>query len=83
MTANDVSDKGDMDKRICLTNIPVKTTEFMDQEQSDNPLTKKSKVSSPFLEPLGSNMTNLTPCAMVCLSSSCHNILHDSLILLF
>ncbi|XP_042450262.1 acyl-CoA-binding domain-containing protein 6-like isoform X2 [Zingiber officinale] len=59
--ADDNSNKENTDLPTYVTSTPVERGKISDQEQLDSPGAKKPRNSNPFIDILGSNLTNLTP----------------------
>lgn len=63
--ADDNSNKGNTDLPTYVTATPVERGKISDQEQFDSPCAKRPRNSNPFIDILGSNLTNLTPSVKV------------------
>ncbi|XP_074571348.1 protein GLUTELIN PRECURSOR ACCUMULATION 3-like [Curcuma longa] len=59
--ADDNSNKGNTDLPTHVTSTPVERGKISDQEQLDSLRAKRPRNSNPFIDILGSNLTNLTP----------------------
>ncbi|RRT79042.1 hypothetical protein BHE74_00024134 [Ensete ventricosum] len=67
-----MSDKGNMDRPICVANAPVEVRKSSDHGQPNSSSAKESTVCRPLVEAPSSNLMNST-CVKVCQLQSCCN----------